>query len=573
MFIDSLVISDKTATIRELNFRQGLNLIIDDTPSSDDRTITGNNVGKTTILKLINFCLGGEGKDIYTDEENKGKRYEEIKAFLEDNEVLITLTLVSSSKEFSTRKSVVIERNFLNGKKNIRRINGKQIQKKEFEKTLCSTLFPNNENDKPTFRQIISHNIRYHDDSLNKTLKTLSPYTSDVEYESLYLYLLGCGVDSGARKQILTNEIKQEHSYMDRLQKKEKRNSYEVALNLINDEIQDLNRKKNSLNINEDFERDLDDLNEIRYKINRKSSSITRLELRRDMINEAKNEMEKEISVIDMDQLEMLYKEAKAFVPSLQKSFEDLVNYHNRMIVEKISFIARDLPAIEEDISKEKTILRGLLDDEVKLSAKIKKSDSFEDLEKIISQLNEKYRMKGEYEGILEKIDEAEASLKSLEEELRGIDEYLYSDDFQKRLKQQINKFNKHFASVSNELYGERYALTYNIEKNKRTGKPVYVFSTFNSNMSSGKKQGEILCFDLAYTLFADDESLPCLHFLLNDKKELMHGNQLTKISEFIEYKNVQLIISILKDKLPREVINRANIVVELSQNDKLFRI
>lgn len=181
--------------------------------------------------------------------------------------------------------------------------------------------------------------------------------------------------------------------------------------------------------------------------------------------------------------------------------------------------------------------------------------------------------MKGEYEGILEKIDEAEASLKSLEEELRGIDEYLYSDDFQKRLKQQINKFNKHFASVSNELYGERYALTYNIEKNKRTGKPVYVFSTFNSNMSSGKKQGEILCFDLAYTLFADDESLPCLHFLLNDKKELMHGNQLTKISEFIEYKNVQLIISILKDKLPREVINRANIVVELSQNDKLFRI
>ena len=115
MFIDSLVISDKTTTIRELNFRQGLNLIIDDTPSSDDRTMTGNNVGKTTILKLINFCLGGEGKDIYTDEENKGKRYEEIKAFLEENEVLITLTLVSSSKDANSRKKVVIERNFLNG--------------------------------------------------------------------------------------------------------------------------------------------------------------------------------------------------------------------------------------------------------------------------------------------------------------------------------------------------------------------------------------------------------------------------------------------------------------------------
>ena len=91
--------------------------------------------------------------------------------------------------------------------------------------------------------------------------------------------------------------------------------------------------------------------------------------------------------------------------------------------------------------------------------------------------------------------------------------------------------------------------------------------------MSSGKKQGEILCFDLAYTLFADDDNIPCLHFLLNDKKELMHDNQLLKVADFVNEHKIQLVVSILKDKLPAGLIEKSSVVVELSQNDKLFRI
>jgi hypothetical protein len=91
--------------------------------------------------------------------------------------------------------------------------------------------------------------------------------------------------------------------------------------------------------------------------------------------------------------------------------------------------------------------------------------------------------------------------------------------------------------------------------------------------MSSGKKQGEILCFDLAYILFADEENLPCLHFLLNDKKELMHDNQLIKVAEFVRDKDIQLVVSILRDKLPEGVIDNAHVAVELSQDSKLFKI
>ncbi len=572
MFIEKLKISTKYKTIREMNFQTGMNLIIDNTPLTDDLKLTGNNVGKTTVLKLIYFCLGGEGKDIYTDEENKNKVYEEVKDFLINQEVLVTLTLTSGFDK-QKKEQLVIERNFLSGKNAIRKINGESILKKDFENELLAKIFQEYKNEKPSFKQIISHNIRYKDNSINKTLKTLDSYTSDVEYETLYLYLLGCAFDSGAKKQALTNRIKQENAYKERIEKKQKKNSYEVALAIIEDEIVELNNRKSLLNINENFEKDLNRLNEIKYKINRLSSLITKLEIRREMIVETKNEMEKDVSLIDLGQLRMLYSESKEYIPNLHKTFEDLVAYHNKMIVEKISFITKELPSLNDRIESENRALQTLLSDERELSLKISKSDSFHDLENIISEINEKYRLKGEYENTISQINEVDSILKEIENELENIDQYLYSFAFQEKLKKQITKFNKYFSSVSYELYGERYALTYDIINNKKTNKPVYKFSTFNSNMSSGKKQGEILCFDLAYMMFADKEGIPSLHFLLNDKKELMHDNQLSKVADFVMKKNIQLVISILRDKLPDDLLNKANVVVELSQEDKLFKI
>lgn len=572
MFIEKLKISTKDETIREMNFHTGMNLIIDNTPLTADLKSTGNNVGKTTVLKLIYFCLGGEGKDIYTDEENKNKVYEDVKNFLINQEVLVTLTLTNGFN-IEDKNQLVIERNFLSGKNAIRKINGESILKKDFENELLVKIFPEHKNEKPSFKQIISHNIRYKDNSINKTLKTLDSFTSDVEYETLYLYLLGCGFDSGAKKQVLTNKIKQEKAYKERIEKKQKKNSYEVALAILEDEIAELKNQKSLLNINENFEEDLNKLNEIKYKINRLTSLITKLEIRRDMIIEAKNEMEKGVSSIDLDQLRLLYSESKEYIPNLNKTFEDLVAYHNKMIVEKISFITKELPSLINRIENEKVTLKALLSNEKELSLKISKSDSFNDLENIISEINEKYRLKGEYENTISQINEVDSVLEEIENELENIDQYLYSSTFQEKLKKQITKFNKYFSSVSYELYGEKYALTYDIINNKKTNKPVYKFSTFNSNMSSGKKQGEILCFDLAYIMFADEEGISCLHFLLNDKKELMHDNQLSKVADFVMKRNIQLVISILKDKLPNYLLDKANVVIELSQEDKLFRI
>ncbi|HBK7311255.1 DUF2326 domain-containing protein [Vibrio cholerae] len=567
MFIKKIIIATPSHIIREIPFHKGLNLVVDES----DGQVTGNSVGKTTVLKLIDFCLGAKPKIIYEDPENRKEIYSLVKDYLVDNNVSIFLYL-SENLDNENSRTVVIERNFLARSKIIRKIDGVKYTESEFEDKLTEIFFPSQVGKKPTFRQIISHNIRYSDLSVSNTLKTLDNYTSDAEYETLYLYLLGCDFSQGSSKQKILQDIHQENVFKNRLEKVQTKSAYEAALAIVETEIEELDRKKSSLNINENFERDLNKLNKVRYEINRVSNDLGNLNLRKDLIEETKSELSSTASYIDLSQLESIYNQASNNLGKLNKTFGELVSYHNKMVNERISYITKELPVIESKIKSKNHELNNFLKVEKDLAELVSKSSSFEDLEVLISKLNDKYRDKGEFESIISQLIEVEENIQNYESQLSDIDNELFSDEFEAVVKQQVNRFNKHFSATSQNLYGEKYALKYDKIINKK-GQRLYKFSAFNTNFSSGKKQGEISCFDIAYTLFADEENIPCMHFLLNDKKELMHDNQLVKIAELVNKNNVQFVASILKDKLPDSLNNEDYFVVKLSESDKLFRI
>ena len=567
MFIKTLTISSPTEIIREINFRMGINLIIDESEGK----VTGNSVGKTTVLKLIDFCLGANPKTIYQDPESKKDIYKLVKDFLTTKNITITLC-ISENLHDEDAKTYTIERNFLSRKKIMRRINGKDFTEDGFEQELKELFFPEHTALKPTFRQVISHNIRYKELSITNTLKTLDKYTSDAEYETLYLYLLGCEFTKGNSKQEILTKIKQEENFKSRLEKIQTKSAYEAALSLIDNEIEILKDKKTKLNINENFEADLIELNQLKYQINRLSSEISKLNIRKDLINDAEKDLSSSTSNIDLQQLQLIYNQAKINISSIQKSFEELVQFHNQMVNEKINYITKELPSLSRKINEKDSELKNLLQKEIELSEIISKSDSFEELENLIVELNEKHRNKGEYESTIQQLEDVEKNLKVYNEHLEAIDNEIFTDEFEAAVKHQLNKFNSFFATTSDVLYGEKYALKYDIVTNKK-GQRLYKFNAFNLNFSSGKKQGEISCFDIAYTLFADEENMPCMHFLLNDKKELMHDNQLVKIAELVNRSNIQFVAAMLKDKLPEELNNEDYFVVKLSEDDKLFRI
>lgn len=571
MYIKKLIIKNDEGIIRELNFSKGLNFIVDNTPFDEKGTATGNNIGKTTVLRLINYCFGSDGKDIYSDSDSGGDVYAEIKDFLINTNVFVELTLVDSLDK--PDKVVTIERNFLLRNKAVININGTPCEKVLFEAKLKSLLFPDLEDERPTLKQLVAHNIRYKDEAINNIIKHINKYTTNLEYETLFLYMFNCKIDSAKKREDASEKLKQEINFKKKLEHNETLSGYEAKLSSIKTEIIKLEEIKNNLNINENFSEDVNNLNKVKYDISKLTNEISNLNIRKNLINESIDLLEKDKSDIDLDEIKSLYSEVCTLNININKTFEALVNFHNKMVENKKDFINGDLPMIE-NLLKEKTVLLSeLLLVEKELTLKISKSDSFETLNSIISKLNYQYEEKGKCENIISQIIESNNQINLYATEIESYEKDMYSDESYNNIKNYINKFNECFAKISEYLYSEKYLLKVDMEYDKKANKKFYKFSTFNANIGSGKKQGEILAFDLAYIEFADKYNVNCMHFLLNDKKELMHSNQLIKLSEYLQNSNTQVIIPILKDKLPSSLQIEKYYLVELDQNSKLFRL
>jgi len=150
---------------------------------------------------------------------------------------------------------------------------------------LAGELFQSPEMESPTFRQMISHNIRITNDRLENTLNTIHMGKKE-DYEALYLFMFGCPNKDAANKAKISAEISAEKKFKKRLEREHTKNEYKVALQSMDSELNELTRLKNGLNINKDLEKDIDELDSVRVSMNRLSSEISLLRLRKELIEE-----------------------------------------------------------------------------------------------------------------------------------------------------------------------------------------------------------------------------------------------------------------------------------------------
>lgn len=565
MFLKQVIIQNKNSIIREIPFHKGINLIVDETPMGSSQQATGNNVGKTTVLRLVDYCFGADGKNIYQDTEFNKQPNTTIENFLKDNEITITVVLVDNLDD--PKEQVIIRKNFLSRNKKLQEINGENITNdKEFDKALKKEIF-NSDVDKPTFRQIISKNIRDEKNKMTNIVKVLNSFASSEVYEALYLFWLGISTDSHSEKERLSLDKKKEESFQKRLKKEGELSLIEQQLILLNDKIDELNQRKNKFNLNENYVADVDKLNEIKSKLNTRATELSRLEIRKDLINESKEDLEQEYTQIDTSQIKSLYEKAKSLILNIQVSFEDTVKFHNDLISEKLEYITKELPEIEQQIRKIKSEIIVLRREEDALTETLKKSALVEDFEQTILDLNKQFERKGNLEEQKRLWLYSKEKLADIDDNLNKINQGISSKDSQ--IQNRITEFNKYFSVMSNRLYGETYLLS--SQKNEK-GYELIV-TNLEGNPSTGKKKGQIAAFDFAYIQFADKLDIECLHFIMHDQLETIHDNQLNTIVEVANSINGQYIVPILRDKIPSNINVSEFEVLSLSQDDKLFRI
>lgn len=567
MFLKNLIIEHNDIIVRNIKFHKGINLIIDETNSLNKKE-TGNNVGKTTILRLIDFCLAGDGKSIYQDNEFKSKTNILIEDFLKENNVLIKLIL-KEDLEDENSKEILIERNFLTHNKKIQKINGEKIDgdNKIFAKKLKELIFLSIA-EKPTFRQIISKNIRDDKNRVEHTVRVLHPTTKQEEYEALYLFWLGIELDSNDRKQKLLLQKKIEENLQKRLKKENNLSQITQSLIIIDKTINELENKKDDFEINDNFEKEFDELNRVKLDINKLSTAISKQEIRKNLILESKDELENNLVDIDIKKVEYIYNSAKSFIPKLHKTFEEVVTFHKEMIKEKTRYITNELPYLEIEISSKQKELEALLEIEKELSNKLRKITLDSNFQNITTELTILYEKKGSLEEQKRLWESTLTKSKNIDDELIEIDNGIESLDEQ--IQERITKFNKYFSDISYELYNERFILS--SEKNDK-GLEL-VITSISDNPGKGKKKGQIAAFDLAYIKYAEEMELEYLHFILQDQIENVHDNQISLLLQNIVSKiNCQYILTVLRDKLPSDIDADKYKIISLSQDDKLFKV
>lgn len=538
--------------IRNVTFKQGLNLIID----SDGLDGQGNDIGKTTFIDLIDLCLGAKNKNaVYVDKETKlSDKANIVQSFIEDKKVVVELEILHHKiirPLFETKPNTLV---FINGEK-------KNLQ--ELNDILCESLFGVSSQN-ISYRSLLSKFIRNDKESMDNITDFLDPHTKLEEKRSIKLFLFGY---SDTKKTRLIEKLKEEIKENEKVKKHyEKDDNYnESQLNeLIKLERSKSEKLKNNISELGTENAIFNLLNESRDKKNELKKLMQEYESVCFRIKQNENSiriLDAKKSTIQESTLQLIYDETKKYIPDLHKTFKDFILIHNQTIENEKKFIEETLLNLNEDKKYFENKIKDISEQTLSLELITKIQDISEEL----SSTNEKIGQYQERKNILENVS---SKINKLNEEIEEINNQINNE--LNVFKENISSFNLIYSDYQELVYGKRINF---ISEDQRTG-----FELFSDKPKSGdgQKKGEVILFDLAYNKLSTDKNIKAPKFIIHDQLELTDIAPKRKIFlEILPSLDCQFIVPTIRSSivsLGSDFIE-SNTILSLSKNDKIFRI
>lgn len=568
MFLDELIITDNIGnTIRSVKFKKGLNLIVG---IGDDKGTT-NSIGKTTLVRCIDFCLGGKIEQIYTDKEFKNNTNKAVCDFLEKNQPSFKLIVKDDLKD--SQASYTISRSVTFNKKNQIKItdtitkNQENINFSDFNLELKNIFFQSNSL-KPTFRELIAKFIRKDDQQVSNVLKYLSPYTSSSQYEKMHLFLFGFprdgllkeknDVESKLKKNIeILNTLKSQFNIKDLVQ----------ILEIIKNDLEKSVKQRDEFKIDEKYEIEEKELSKIQLKLLNVEKKISDLQLKLTMSRQQLNNIQEGFFTQDTESLKLMYEEVRFYIDNLHKSFEDVVNFHNKMLENELNYTKRKLQEYNSHLNGLINLRQTYANRYSTLLEKLSKTGSLAEYTKLSETIERLSEKKGRVEQQIEDIRRHDTVCRNLHKQLEEI-----KDKIKQRLvsfDKKLALFNSFFAYYSKKLYDQEFFLSY------KENKDIIEFSIkeMSGNEGSGKKQATISAFDLAYIDFTNEAQLNFPKFSAIDKIEVVDIEKLVQLFEIANNVNGQFIIPVIYDKIENIYHKyQKDKIIELSESNKFFK-
>lgn len=567
MQLVELTIRRGASAIRTIKFKKGLNLILD-APTSQ-QTHSGNNLGKTTVLRLIDYCLGSDGADIWQDAEFKKNINQDVYNYLHGTPpVSVELSLSGSHGKTHTLKRSF---NRKKGDLDAFTVDGTGHKNLTEYRTAVRGILFSAGGTKPTLRQLAPKFVRSSPQLMSKTLKFLGDYSSESDYEALHLFLFGFfEVDVLEERPRLVSRRKKLERDLEALTRARNEGAIEQLLLHLQREVEELSLSSQARGEVPEIAAHADKVSKIRVNAASLTGSLAQLEGEVAAIHLAIEELESEYSDIDRHSIETIYREAQRYIPKLQHDWNELTEFIQNLRGRKQRFLHTQIAGLEDKAGAIRSELQSLQESETAEIGSLMKSRAFNQALEVRADLQEKLKRLGSLEQDL-------ADIRELKDEITKVDDQLLKSKGQieqgkAQLRDRVGTFNKYFSKLSKDLYGEEYLLHF--DETDR-GSIAFRLSSVGSNVGSGKKTSQTAAFDLAYIGFLRESRIPFPDFVCHDGMESIHANQLSALLNTAASIDGQLILATLRDKLPSmpSKFIADNTVLELSQDNKLFCI
>lgn len=578
MYLKSLTIKDQSGSIiRHVDFKMGLNIIKGDVTHSADAST--NSIGKTTLLRSIDFCLAGKWQTLVNDKELKSNRNNTVFDFFKKTSPNFELIIAKSLKEPASSQ-IKINRILTIGtdKKDKETVSVKnwiddnEVSNDDFQNQLKHYLFGLDDT-KPTFRQLIPKFVRASDYQVSNIVRYLHSSTPNATYEVLQLSLFGFHKMSLVHQRVSTEEdLKQKIAQVDSL-KNLVATGAEEAHNLRASQLEKLQQQYDTYKISTDYERESDQLNLLKESLEQIRARITNHHLDRDVWESRLKEISSENQKISVEAVKYMYQEAELYNVELHKKFEETLVFHQTMLKNEVDYIHTALQRVRDNITTLEHQYKIQADSYNKLLNKLAESGSLADYTALGNQINALTKEIAESEAILSSYNAAINAQNKLKAEFETLT--LQLDTELKEFQSKLTIFNQYFSEYSKALSKDGYLLAITTDKNGHfilTPTPV----DGDGHVGDGHKQSVIIAFDLAYAAYINHPTVGVIapHFFTQDKVEIIDGNVLSKLIKLIEDTECQFIFPIIKDKLDTTSnFDEKDIILALDADNKFFNI
>lgn len=551
--------------IRNLSFSEGLNIV---TNSEDD----GNQIGKSTALRVINFCLGSDGKSIWHDPESKVSNVD-IEELVTSGRVTFTLNIRVKGNDYCIKRRIFKlhqKKRVIN--KIVSYINDQEFQTNDrFKSALAPLLGFSLKN--PTYSAIKNRLVRLDKNTASNIYHYLNSNTSNRQYVVYYSYIFGfSGHDDLVEEMAKQDEKSRRESRVEMLLNGNTEQDLKDKLESIDDEIFALKQKEMEFDFKDVQNHGVEKLNYIREHISSLTESVTKLNIRNSYTDKTIEAYQSQNTKIDLNLVEKIYSEAKSLVPNINKSLKDVISFHESLISKKVDYLLEKKNEYKIELSTLTRELNEALDKEKKLISSLINDSHLSGFIIIENDLREKHEERGRIAVILDEVINENSEISKLKCEIRQLrnKNKIHID----QLKNEVNKFNEKFRSLSREVF-KSFSLSVNVDNKSDTNEIEFSIVNQKKVSGDGAPRAASLAFDMSLVAYNKESSSNLPQCTLQDYLEAADQDKLAILARKSVSDKIQVIMSVLKDKLISldDDFIEEHTILKLDKSNKFFGI